>query len=1037
MTTLSELLRIRFDHEIGKRLSDDINDDVDYNHLLEQYRNTITLGKNENKLVQHIDRSKLLWNPKHIKNFISLGNEKNMTEYITALLSTTSLQSLQISITLNVVKEKLKILRDGLIESTFNDIKKTPHFLFINKELKERIQKRRSSLKDLVMKEYGNNNNEHRSLILQHMLNIHKLSEFDNSTDLEYSLKLGEISSCQSPRADEHHSNYLSQMLKMVYSHCGIGTKEMGRSSIKMRTNIVYKILRQLYDISEEIITIDWGINNDNNHVLDRLTPINSNNNDNIRDDLKKKESNISVADAHLLYGEPEVVLAYAKLLQLRHPNDKKYNHNFTPLFNPHSDFYKLVPNEIPASEDNICIYNNFISDVVFGYRWKEHIFFKNAPKLQQGSLFNMMKHLQDIENVTLNDKRSPVLYSIKSMCDDVLKKIQSCLYSIYTDVAPSMCTTASNKDILLLGSIMCNLFLFKLIDLVHISRCNITNRSIYSVTIDSPYYASSHPNNQLSDKNNNVDSLDKKIYITEDMAKVLELSLSGERRGNNKGTRICIFFDVDSSSPISMVSFSPHSGDDREEKKSNDKMAKFSIGEFRGLTADIIDSVSSAVRRYHTSAEAVVADIKEERQILRKTGATHTFEKELTKSIERLDIDALNMRRGGKDAVEILDKDGKTITSTISALRKNETSMTSFLDELGVKASETVNEPCALEIAETYPDCRINRIEKEAKTLEGKLPPEEIDYLNSIENDSRFHDEDFLKESLKKSKTANIVSDSIAKKLSNGVVDITGRFGKVLIYGGVTYAAIAVLTSSTIHSSRGAHYNVIARYSPSGVKSYKILKYSCEDKSSGNGQSIEHPFETHISQYIATNISSLEKGAYVENPNTKWQSKTKGYAPICCQDDVNFHGPCGGWAVFSDTSVLGALVSEQELPKGASLTCDSGLSVVGAMSDMMIASATDVSKKIIDGVIDVSTETGDRLIMKIVQSPFFIVGLPLIIAGVHGIERCDVKYFIVLFLILFLVLLLARFLIIKYFSKGNEMKDKQDDSNHYMSQSQ
>lgn len=166
MTTLSELLRIRFDHEIGKRLSDDINDDVDYNHLLEQYRNTITLGKNENKLVQHIDRSKLLWNPKHIKNFISLGNEKNMTEYITALLSTTSLQSLQISITLNVVKEKLKILRDGLIESTFNDIKKTPHFLFINKELKERIQKRRSSLKDLVMKEYGNNNNEHRSLIL-------------------------------------------------------------------------------------------------------------------------------------------------------------------------------------------------------------------------------------------------------------------------------------------------------------------------------------------------------------------------------------------------------------------------------------------------------------------------------------------------------------------------------------------------------------------------------------------------------------------------------------------------------------------------------------------------------------------------------------------------------------------------------------------------------------------------------------------------------------------------------------------------------
>nr|BDT62341.1 MAG: wsv011-like protein [Melicertus latisulcatus majanivirus] len=1009
-----EKLRIRFEYESGEKLINN-NDNVNFNHLLKEYDNI--KNNNDDKLLKNVNICKLLWNPKHIRCLVStLKEDENLKgevdRYLTTLLSSISFNCVQVSITLNVIKEKLKLLQDGLIESTFKAIEKAPMSLFINDELQDRIQKRRSSLRNLLAREKIGNEKEHRRLILQNILDIHNLSDFNQNTDLEYSLKFGEPS-LQVSRADEHHLNYLFQILRMVYSDSGIGVKEMGHSQVK-RTNVVCDIVRNIFNISEKVCDIQWGPNNGNNHVLDQMSPTRRNNTP-IHD-----KNYISIADTHLLYGEPEVVLAYTKLLQLRYTYDEKYNHNFVPPLNFYPIFHKSTPN----NTESISFYNTLLAHLIFGYQWHDHNLYKNSPMTHQSNILYTLNHIMSMEDGLVNNSgSSSIVYDIKSMYSEILKKLKFCLYSIHTEIAPKLFsliypnTINDKRDVFFLGCVMCNLFIFKLIDLVHISRCNKNNttRSMCSVTIDSPYYLMSHPHrihsskdkslNTTDNRNSSSQSVDKTIPVIKD---VTESYLNN----GGQGIRLCIYFDTASSFPISMVSFSPHSN---SVTNNHPKMAQFNIAEFRGITSDIIDSVSSVVRRYHASAEAVITDIKEERQILRKAEKLHTFEKELTKSIERLDINALGMRREGEEVLEVVGKDGRNITDEIAALRKNETEMTSFLEQLGVKAPETINEPCALEIAETYPDCKISNIARETRDLEQRLPPEEVDYLKNVEKDSRFNDEEFLKDSLKKSKTANILNNALATKLSNGVVNITGQFGKYLIYGGITYGTLAMLTSSAIHSSRGAHYNVINRFSPSGVKSYKLIKYSCMDKSLGNSENIEHPFETQISQYIENNINELEKGANVENPNTKWQSKTKGYAPICCEDDVRFHGSCGGWAVFSDTSVLSALVSERDLPKGASLTCDQGLSIVGAMSDMAIASATDVSKKIIDGVIDVSTETGDRLIMKILQSQFFIVGLPLIIAGLHGIEKRDIKYFFIVFICLFLILLLVRFFVTRY----------------------
>nr|BDV49878.1 MAG: wsv011-like protein [Metapenaeopsis lamellata majanivirus] len=994
-----KVCRIRLQNEGENNAINDISySNIDYKYLIQQIVNI----NNNDKLLRiekHLNISKILWNPYCIQGlFLNLKNESfdnSIESYFNLLFSKLGLYSTQTSITVHIIWEKLSMLNGGIIDDIYREINNNPISLLKNTDLLENINKRKSRLHSILQQDKNKND------ILQFILQIYNLSNLAHDTDLERSLQMGR--SCwQSPKANEHHLSYLHHNMKIAYSHCGIGINEMKRSSYIYK-DIVSDIIRKQFSLSETFSNVMWNTNSNINEYLD---------NKNV-DSNKELQIEVGIAEPHLLYGEPEHVLAYNKLLQLRYNFDKRYDHNFIPNRDFFQKTFKIKNNKlIPRTAKDIIFYNDFCSNLILGYRWVDHIHFQNSSDVHKKVLYSTFDFL-------FNKKEKyqlPILHDICDIYKKIVDKLQLCIFDIYKELAPRLYTSyytnkkVDNKEVNRLANIMADLFIFRLIDAVHNKKCDNINKSIYSVTIDSPLYLSNNPSFQY-DSNDPYDLL---VSLPEHTLNTLEFTLNE----NQKGARLCIYFDADLSYPTSMMCITPHENSSENfANKESTIMAAFSAEGIRGITSSVIDTVSSVARRFHAGTEEIAKGIKTEQNFLAHTGEYKTYEKEICNALNTIDDDTFIIKHGNNsETFQAFSKTGKSVAEEISAIRKNEKTMSSLLDDMGAEVPTSINEPCALEIIETYPDYTISKIEKEASVIEKNLPAEDLNLFQDIEKSPEFRTNDkFTQTSLKKSKTINFLNSSLGKKLGNGVSTLLGRFGKIVIYGGVSIGTVALLTSSTIHASRGAHFNIISKYTPSGIKSYKLLKYSCSDKELGNGYSIEHPFESQISQYIKHNSSELSTGAYVENPLTKWQSKTKGYAPICCSDDKKAHGSCSGWAIFSDTSVLGALVSEGDLPKGSSLTCDVGTGIVGAVSDLVISSATDVSKKIVDGVIDVSSEAGDRLILKMIQSPTFILGIPLIMGLIYGLKKKSPLMFLFVFIFLFVIFLLIKIFLLKY----------------------
>nr|BDT62899.1 MAG: wsv011-like protein [Trachysalambria curvirostris majanivirus] len=969
----------------------------DYSGILQQYQSI--LANNNCDINDYINIAKQIWNKKFIKKFI-LTNDIDLQhykdQYVMLLLSDKSLKSLQMSIIINNIKKKLHILNEGFIKLTYALIKESPNILFFNEDLIKQVRERKFLLNDILNREKNGNNEEHRKRILKNMLMIHKLPVFKKDTDLEHSIKIGNISP-QQFSANGHHLGYLSNILRIAYSHLGVGVRE-NNHQIEATDGFIYRHLRQLNPFSDAVNYIKWENNDLINHALDRIIPpdinnkqMHNNNNSNI---------GLQISEPQLLYGEPELVLAYNRLLQLRVGYDRKYEHNFiSPSIN--NIFHNITSNDgIPHNENDIELSNHLLSTLIYGYNWNN----ETPSKIPYNEYISeILTNINEpISNNVLSNTFNNIKREIKSYLFDIYNVLVPNIYNSYNNDDGNNNNLLNKRDLILLGTIMCNLFIFKLVDLVHIEHCNRNTQHISNIIINYPL--NFQPGVDVASN--------ETIFLSKYADNEIELSLN--KHAIKKGSQISIYLDAITSVPISMIITSQYNYNPLERnKKIFLKMLPISASSLRGLTATFIDTFSSAVKRYQITTEAIISDIKEEKRLLEETRGINGFDRELTRSIENLDINGIELKTGKNDIINVYNREGSMISKEITALKQNDMSMTSFLDEIGVDAPKSIDEPCAMEIAETYPNFNINNIKKETKIFKENIPKEELGHFEILEKDNKiFKNDQLLCESLKESKTVNFINDSLAKKFTNGIVNLTGRFGKIVIFGGLTYGAMALMTSSIIHSSKGAHYNIISKYAPGGVKSFKLIKYSCKDPSLGNGESIEHPFEKEISQYISSNLDNLTHGAFIKNTLHGWQSKTKGYAPICGERDVNIHGPCGGWADFSESSILGALVREQDLPKGSSLTCDKGLSIAGAMSDILIASATDVSKKIIDGALDVSTEIGDQFIVRILQSPFFIIGIPLILGGVYG---CSIKMFFIVFLSCFILLLLLRFCIQKY----------------------
>nr|BDT62790.1 MAG: wsv011-like protein [Metapenaeus joyneri majanivirus] len=1059
----------------------------------QSFKNTTVKNNQYLELKNKIEIYKLLWDPLHLKlMFDALYKNNNnsvfINKYLQLLFSKQSIKSIKIMIVLNTILEKLNMLNNELISSLYIETKNDPLSLFSNTELNACLQKRIMNLKDIVKQEQIDD--EHWQDILLYMANIHKMLSEKNENmfniDLESSLQTGGKCTWQKPNANDHHLCYLIRILRIAYSFYGIGHNTKKRNSIiqtKENGNID-AFIRNLFPLSTKENKLDWTLNNDINYVTDKK---------NYNDHYTYNNSSNTIPpimEPHVLYGEPKLIIAYNRLLQHRINYDWTYTENpFTPKKQYISKYFQI-------DTDKIDICDSLISDLIFGHSWLDQDGnYDPTTKNKKTIILTVLNYInydndeeevvnsellpKDISLLKKKSIKDPlfIIKEIKRTSRELTKKIKDSLYMIRTKLVPKIYNkfvslntnnVVNNKDMKDLTHIMGNLFIFKLMDIAHrehIHKKNSTNinnsKSLYSITIDSPLYIS-HLNNykRNDDDNNNNDTkgylttatntntnnnneYDITINIPKNIASIIEQNLKQDEEtkinnnNNNKsGTRTCIFLDGETLYPISLLSLAMNSENELDRVKDhtsdNLKFGKFSAGAFKGLTTSVIETLGSVARRYHATAEEMVDSIKEERKILNNV----SYEQELTKAITSLDADSFILRQGSDiGSYQTFTKTGKNLANEINLLRKNEQPMSSFLSEMGVEAPSSINEPCAMEIAQSFPDFKINSLEKEAKLLESRLPHEDISYFKSVEKNPHFKNEQFIKKSLQNNKTINTINQRLGEKLSSGVTSLFGRFGKVVIYGGITYGALAFLTSSTIHASKGAHYNVLSKEVPGGVKSYKLVKYSCLDQNTGNGYTIEHPFEDIIARYIKENMSSLEQGEYVTNPQSHWRSKSKGYAPICCPNDVQTHGPCGGWATFSGTpsSVLGALVSENDLPEGTSLTCEDGLNIVGALSDLLVSSATNVSKKIIDGVIDVSTEVGDRVIVKILQNPTIIIGLPILMAVLLCLKKKNVYMFPLFFIVSFLMLICMRYFVLKYmgYDTGNKIDNNNNQSTH------
>ena len=408
--------------------------------------------------------------------------------------------------------------------------------------------------------------------------------------------------------------------------------------------------------------------------------------------------------------------------------------------------------------------------------------------------------------------------------------------------------------------------------------------------------------------------------------------------------------------------------------------------GELRGFFSGFRDILETKALTTLTrdAAEGLPTVIKSETQALRSS-----------EGIERGVIDSLcaSFERDSSLGLEFAeDTNAVTIKSTnntlleeVRALRANERAFSSVMRDMGVEVSEEVDSVFAAEMRETYPDAVMKEWDDAMEDFQKSIPESQIQKLEEIENEVKEAGVEAslegVSEKINDTELAKATDTAVGKKLGNGFSMFMGRFGATVVIGSAVIGGfLGPAAFGMMHASRGAHLNIINHGTKAGVIAYKLVDFSCEDRTLGWAKRAGHPFREEIDEVIHNNADfGTHTGAFVRKKDGQI-SRYRAHAPICGEEDAKVSS-CGSWATFDEPrSVLPWVARMSDMEKGTSLTCDKGMTVAQAVVSSILSLGADVANKIFEVLEDAVVSVAERTFSAVINSPALIIGVPLIV---------------------------------------------------------
>ncbi|KAK8371983.1 hypothetical protein O3P69_014189 [Scylla paramamosain] len=257
----------------------------------------------------------------------------------------------------------------------------------------------------------------------------------------------------------------------------------------------------------------------------------------------------------------------------------------------------------------------------------------------------------------------------------------------------------------------------------------------------------------------------------------------------------------------------------------------------------------------------------------------------------------------------------GVSVLETLKDLRSNKIKLSEAMEKFGIATNPSTDGEFARDTELTYSDRAIDGWEK------NDLPASQTSKLDDIEREikTKFSDQE-VTDKINDTELSKALDSILKRSLGRGSNFFVERFVAIAITGSVI-GILGKATTDVLHASRGAQYNV------------------CDADDIDNAISSSIGFNTAIGSYM-----------YIEDGS---HSNFKANAPIC--ENTTSKPVCAVdyyCAYYWSGSLLPWVKPMSNLARGTSLTCDRGLNVTQAASEVLGTAAskiTDLKRSIMD----------------------------------------------------------------------------------------
>ena len=405
----------------------------------------------------------------------------------------------------------------------------------------------------------------------------------------------------------------------------------------------------------------------------------------------------------------------------------------------------------------------------------------------------------------------------------------------------------------------------------------------------------------------------------------------------------------------------------------------------FRGCFSSLRDTLEAGVLRgASTNVESTHKAMSEDTKVL---SASRTKDVALRDSVsaaltEETTAGLLITRKNahGKKIVTFKDS-GVSALDILKNLRKNKIKLSEAMEKCGIDTDPSMDREFALDMELAYPDGAIDRWEKNVDAIRNDLPASQFSKLDVIEREIKETNlsDQAVVDKINDTELSKATDSILKRSLGGGSKFLVGRFVAVAITG----SAVGILgkaTADVLHASRGVHYNVYDA-SSGDLKSFKTTKFSC----------------------CATNKDNINSGKEFETTARMHMYNEDGLHSNTSKCETSLCSRC------RSSSVLPC--AERRLVRGTSLTCDRGLTVGQAASEVLGIAASRIKGNIIETRAKGAAEVESGVFELMINSFAFIFGVPVATAlTLTGLSFADWKSGLSVALIVLVLILCVRF---------------------------